>query len=138
MFTGHYVPRKIPRAKGVPPLKPPRPAAAWKPCAAIDDRGEDGPVATHSRQEVGRAKSRQTVGQADRVSAHRRRSRAVSREGVRRPLDASRLLAALARSHGLIASKYEVTKGRDGSDRIQCGVRNRNASAVARSGPDPA
>ncbi|CAM2158858.1 hypothetical protein PT2222_540005 [Paraburkholderia tropica] len=35
---------------------------------------------------------------------------------------------ALARSHGLIASKYEVTKGRDGSDRIQCGVRNLNVS----------
>ncbi|MEX3845580.1 LPD7 domain-containing protein [Paraburkholderia sp. BR10882] len=47
---------------------------------------------------------------------------------IRQSLDAGRLLAALAHSHGLIASKYAVTKGRDGSDRIQCGARNLNVS----------
>lgn len=60
---------------------------------------------------------------------HRTRSTVLSEfQVIRRSLDASRLLAALARSHGLITSKYEVTKGRDGSDRIQCGVRNLNVS----------
>ncbi|CAG9235860.1 Relaxase [Paraburkholderia tropica] len=60
---------------------------------------------------------------------HRTRSTVLSEfQVIRRSLDASRLLAGLARSHGLIASKYEVTKGRDGSDRIQCGVRNLNVS----------
>lgn len=47
---------------------------------------------------------------------------------VKTRMDASRLLADLARSHGVIASKYEVTKGKDGSDRIKCGTRNLNVS----------
>jgi hypothetical protein len=47
---------------------------------------------------------------------------------VKTRMDASRLLADLARSHGVIARKYEVTKGKDGSDRIKCGTRNLNVS----------
>jgi hypothetical protein len=47
---------------------------------------------------------------------------------VKTRMDASRLLADLARSHGVIASKYEVTKGKDGSDRIKCGTRNLNVN----------
>ncbi len=47
---------------------------------------------------------------------------------IKATLDASRLLAALSHSHGLILSKYQVTKGRDGADRIQAGTRNLNVS----------
>ncbi|WP_137959696.1 LPD7 domain-containing protein [Burkholderia sp. 4M9327F10] len=47
---------------------------------------------------------------------------------IRATLDASRLLAALAHSHGLIVEKYQVGKGRDGADRIKAGSRNLNVS----------
>ncbi|MDR6449643.1 hypothetical protein J2794_005781 [Paraburkholderia terricola] len=47
---------------------------------------------------------------------------------IRATLDASRLLAALAHSHGLIVGKYQVGKGRDGADRIKAGSRNLNVS----------
>ncbi|ENO90959.1 relaxase/mobilization protein, partial [Thauera sp. 28] len=36
---------------------------------------------------------------------------------IKRELDARRLLAHLSKTHGVIPEKYEVTKGRDGSDR---------------------
>lgn len=41
-------------------------------------------------------------------------------------LDARRLLAELAQSHGVVLGKYQVTKGRDGGDRIVCGRRHLN------------
>lgn len=41
-------------------------------------------------------------------------------------LDARRLLAELAQSHGVIPFKYQVVKGRDGGDRIVCGRRSLN------------
>ena len=47
---------------------------------------------------------------------------------IKQELDASRLLASLAHSHGLIPEKYTVTRGRDGSDRIKAGNRNLNVS----------
>ncbi len=47
---------------------------------------------------------------------------------IRATLDASRLLAALAFSHGLIVGKYAIGKGADGSDRIRAGSRNLNVS----------
>lgn len=47
---------------------------------------------------------------------------------IKRNLDASRLLAYLSKSHGVIPEKYEVSKGKDGSDRIKCGNRNLNVS----------
>lgn len=47
---------------------------------------------------------------------------------IKRELDATRLLAVVSRTHGVIPSKYEVTKGRDGSDRIRCGNRNLNVT----------
>lgn len=43
-------------------------------------------------------------------------------------LDARRLLAELAQSHGVIPGKYQVVKGRDGGDRIVCGRRHLNLS----------
>ncbi|MFM0515039.1 LPD7 domain-containing protein [Paraburkholderia sp. RL17-373-BIF-A] len=47
---------------------------------------------------------------------------------IKRTLDAGRLLATLAHSHGLIPAKYAIIKGCDGGDRIQCGNRNLNVS----------
>ncbi|REE06599.1 relaxase/mobilization nuclease-like protein [Paraburkholderia sp. BL27I4N3] len=47
---------------------------------------------------------------------------------IRATLDASRLLAALAYSHGLIVGKYSIGKGADGGDRIRAGSRNLNVS----------
>ncbi|TDG02073.1 relaxase [Paraburkholderia guartelaensis] len=47
---------------------------------------------------------------------------------IRMTLDACRLLAALAHSHGLIVEKYSIGKGADGGDRIRAGSRNLNVS----------
>lgn len=47
---------------------------------------------------------------------------------IKRELDAARLLANVSRTHGVMPSKYEVTKGKDGSDHIRCGRRNLNVS----------
>ena len=47
---------------------------------------------------------------------------------IKQRLDARRLLAELSQSHGVIPEKYEVTKGKDGGDRIKCGTRNLNVS----------
>lgn len=47
---------------------------------------------------------------------------------VKQKIDAGRLLAELSRSHGVLLEKYEVTKAKDGSDRIKCGTRNLNVS----------
>ncbi|WP_233860057.1 LPD7 domain-containing protein [Paraburkholderia sp. HD33-4] len=47
---------------------------------------------------------------------------------IRVTLDATRLLAALAHSHGLMVEKYSVGKGADGGDRIRAGTRNLNVS----------
>lgn len=42
---------------------------------------------------------------------------------IRLNLDAARLLAAMAQSHGVDTRKYSITKGKDGADRIVCGKR---------------
>ena len=47
---------------------------------------------------------------------------------IKQRLDARRLLAELSQSRGVIPEKYEVTKGKDGGDRIKCGTRNLNVS----------
>ena len=47
---------------------------------------------------------------------------------IKRELDARRLLAHLSKTHGVIPEKYEVTKGKDGGDRIKAGSRNLNVS----------
>ncbi|WP_243751486.1 LPD7 domain-containing protein [Paraburkholderia sp. BL10I2N1] len=64
---------------------------------------------------------------AESHSVRRSRERAEFAE-IRATLDASRLLAALAHSHGLIVEKYRIGKGADGSDRIQAGSRNLDVS----------
>ena len=47
---------------------------------------------------------------------------------IRRYLDAQRLLTELSHSHGVIAEKYPISKGKDGGDRIKAGSRNLNVS----------
>lgn len=47
---------------------------------------------------------------------------------IKRELNAARLLAVVSRTHGVIPEKYEVTKAKDGSDRVKCGRRNLNVS----------
>ncbi|KWF37421.1 LPD7 domain-containing protein [Burkholderia pseudomultivorans] len=60
--------------------------------------------------------------------AARRDSPRAEFQEIKRTLDATRLLAKLAHTHGVIPGKYLVTKGRDGSDRIRVGNRNLNVS----------
>ncbi|WP_018441940.1 LPD7 domain-containing protein [Trinickia symbiotica] len=64
---------------------------------------------------------------AEAQSVRRARERAEFAE-IRTTLDAGRLLAALAHSHGLIVEKYSIGKGADGGDRIRAGARNLNVS----------
>ncbi|MFM0258174.1 LPD7 domain-containing protein [Paraburkholderia sediminicola] len=47
---------------------------------------------------------------------------------IRATLDAGRLLAVLAHTHGLFVEKYSIGKGADGGDRVQAGSRNLNVS----------
>ncbi|MFM0632709.1 LPD7 domain-containing protein [Paraburkholderia xenovorans] len=60
-------------------------------------------------------------------TARRAREREESTE-IRAMLDAGRLLAVLAHTHGLIVEKYAIGKGADGGDRIQAGSRNLKVS----------
>lgn len=57
-----------------------------------------------------------------------RESKADDMAEIRAKLDARRLLAHVGRTHGVIAEKYEVTKAKDGTDRIKCGTRNLTVS----------
>ncbi|MFM0140595.1 LPD7 domain-containing protein [Caballeronia grimmiae] len=72
------------------------------------------------------------AGQLDRDERERvlqvRTSDADLFKAIKRELDGNRLLAVLSHSHGVIPAKYEVTKGKDGSDRIRAGDRNLNVS----------
>lgn len=47
---------------------------------------------------------------------------------IKRTLDAKRLLDRLSHSHGVNPEKYEISKGKDGGDRIKAGTRNLNVS----------
>lgn len=42
---------------------------------------------------------------------------------IRQKMDGRAFLDYLSRTHGVLLEKYQVTKGKDGSDRIQCGTR---------------
>jgi hypothetical protein len=64
----------------------------------------------------------------DLVESRSTRSKRTEFAEIRATLDASRLLAALAHSHGLIVDKYSIGKGADGGDRIRAGVRHLNVS----------
>jgi hypothetical protein len=47
---------------------------------------------------------------------------------IKKELDAVRLLANVSRTHGVMPDKYQVTKGKDGGDRIRVGHRHLNVS----------
>lgn len=77
--------------------------------------------------------------QADNVTSQLARDQQERKQGrstesqnefqeIKARLDARRLLAELSQSHGVIPDKYEVTKAKDGSDRIKSGTRNLNVS----------
>lgn len=76
--------------------------------------------------------------QSDSVTSQYRRDLAEQRQQqtgqqgemvqIKRELSAARLLAATSQSHGVQPERYEITKGKDGSDRIKCGTRNLNVS----------
>ncbi|GAL13798.1 hypothetical protein JCM19233_4805 [Vibrio astriarenae] len=51
-----------------------------------------------------------------------------NRQQIKQDTDAKVLLDALSRTHGLDKSKYRVTKGKDGGDRVVCGQRNLNVT----------
>ncbi|MFC6307205.1 relaxase [Paraburkholderia dipogonis] len=85
----------------------------------------------HARASAGRAADTVRDQFARDLSEARTARRAREREEfteIRATLDAGRLLAALAHSHGLIVEKYSIGKGADGGDRIQAGSRNLNVS----------
>ncbi|WP_241212193.1 LPD7 domain-containing protein [Vibrio scophthalmi] len=47
---------------------------------------------------------------------------------IKKTIDPNKLLAALARTHGVVIDKYPITYAQDGSPRIVCGNRNNNVS----------
>lgn len=80
---------------------------------------------------TGRA-SDSAVSQRSRDLQETKQARSAGRQDdmqdIKQNLDARRLLAELSQSHGVIPEKYEITKAKDGSDRIKCGTRNLNVS----------
>ncbi|MFM0176163.1 relaxase [Paraburkholderia sediminicola] len=93
--------------------------------------GASGDFNARARASTGRAADTVRDQFARDLSEARTARRAREREEfteIRATLDAGRLLAALAHSHGLIVEKYSIGKGADGGDRIQAGSRNLNAS----------
>ncbi|CAE6867577.1 hypothetical protein R69746_08195 [Paraburkholderia aspalathi] len=108
--------------------------------AQVEIRPTDTPLPTDAASADFNASARASTGRAaDTVrdqlardlsearTARRARERDEFTE-IRATLDAGRLLAALAHTHGLIVEKYSIGKGADGGDRIQAGSRNLNAS----------
>lgn len=78
-------------------------------------RRESDSVAGQYRRDLTEQKQQQTGQQGEMVQ-------------IKKDLDAARLLAATSQTHGVIPERYEVTKGKDGGDRIKCGTRNLNVS----------
>ena len=91
------------------------------------------------RPGAGERRLKPTGREADNVPSQLARDQRESKQGrstdsqnefkeIKTNLDASRLLAELSQSHGVIPDKYQVTKSRDGGDRIKAGTRNLNVS----------
>ncbi|WP_172119024.1 LPD7 domain-containing protein [Halomonas hibernica] len=78
-------------------------------------RRESDSVAGQFRRDLTEQRQQQTGQQGEMVQ-------------IKKDLDAARLLAATSQSHGVIPERYEITKGKDGGDRIKCGTRNLNVS----------
>lgn len=107
-----------------PELEPPTPARS-------PEQARSYPTPAPSRERDGR-QTDSVVGQyeaerRERVARGTDSSRAEFNT-IKRELDATRLLASVSRTHGVMPEKYEVTKGKDGGDRIRCGSRNLNVS----------
>ena len=96
------------------------------------DQAEDRQVSQAAPQPRDRRRADNVVGQL--AAEHRERTTEARAATVpefaqiKRELDARRLLAHLSKTHGVIPEKYEVTKGKDGADRIKAGNRNLNVS----------
>ncbi|MFN5350630.1 MAG: LPD7 domain-containing protein [Polaromonas sp.] len=96
------------------------------------DQAEDRQVSQAAPQPRDRRSADNVVGQF--AAEHRERTAEAKAATVpefaqiKRELDARRLLAHLSKTHGVIPEKYEVTKGKDGADRIKAGNRNLNVS----------
>lgn len=78
-------------------------------------RRQSDSVASQYRRDLAEQRQQQTGQQGEMVQ-------------IKRELDAARLLAATSQSHGVQPERYEITQGKDGSDRIKCGTRNLNVS----------
>lgn len=96
------------------------------------DQGEDQQVSREEPQPRDRRTADSVTGQL-LAEARERKTEAKAAHlfefaQIKRELDARRLLAHLSKTHGVIPEKYEVTKGKDGGDRIKAGSRNLNVS----------
>ncbi|MBS1169988.1 MAG: hypothetical protein H6R01_906 [Burkholderiaceae bacterium] len=70
----------------------------------------------------------QLVYELDTATAEAKASSENDIATIKQNLDAERLLAYLSHTHGEMPEKYSISKGKDGSDRIQCGSRKWNVS----------
>lgn len=92
------------------------------------DRGRDN-VRRVSESSEGAGERRVVSGPQQLLANHERevevakKSDQLDIKEIRLNLDAARLLAAMAQSHGVDTRKYSITKGKDGADRIVCGKR---------------
>lgn len=64
------------------------------------------------------------IAEADKAAAQRKAEEKAEWREISKNLDAARLLAHLSHSHGVRPEQFEVTKGKDGGDRIRIGTRN--------------
>ena len=103
------------------------------------EHGRTQPADELRRPGAGERGLKPTGREADNVTSQLARDQRESKQGrstesqgefqeIKAKLDARRLLAELSQSHGVIPDKYEVTKAKDGSDRIKAGTRNLNVS----------
>ena len=101
------------------------------PARASEQARASEPTPAPSRERDGRKTdtvvSQYEAERRERAASGTDSSRAEFTE-IKRELDAARLLATVSRTHGVMPDKYEVTKGKDGGDRIRCGRRNLNVS----------
>ena len=114
-YAKHRPAELAPQPEPPPPTKAREPAALPSPAQARDGRPADTVVGQRIAEHHERAARGTDAGRAEF-------------DTIKHELDASRLLAAVSRTHGVIPEKYEVTKAKDGSDRIRCGRRNLNVT----------
>lgn len=119
---------------------------AGRAIAALGERlglhqGQDAGARSTTRPERdlgarGSDSGRRPVSALDQVAKEHREGKAQAKDRaemdkIKRELDGARLLAHVSKTHGVIPEKYQVTKGKDGADRIQCGRRQLNVTDFA-------